>query len=127
VAQEPDHLYSDRVNKGLGLSRALARTLEVASPRAPFVGDLISDQNGENWRAGELSYARLRLTGRLGEGLRLMLPAISLGDVGAATAGVAVCVAASALVRGYSASDRVLIAASSEGGQVGSVSLRRMA
>lgn len=125
VAFEEDHLFSENENRGVALSAALTRTLSVASPSEPFSGVLVSDLNGESWRASELGYARVRLARRLGDGLRVLCPAASLGDTGAASGAVSVCVAARALARGYSRSDRIVIAASSERGHVGSLSLRR--
>jgi 3-oxoacyl-[acyl-carrier-protein] synthase-1 len=124
VGLEKNHLFTEEINQGQALSTALGQTLAAAA--GPFGGDLVCDLNGENWRAAELGYARVRLPQRLGEGLRLVLPALSLGDTGAASGAVSVCVAARALVRGYSRSDRVLIAASSERGHVGTLSLRRV-
>lgn len=124
VQLEKHHLRAEGVNVGQALSAALAQTLACcAAPRV--AGDLLSDLNGESWRAAELGYALARSPQRFGEGLRVIAPAVSLGETGAASCAVSICVAVRALLRGYARTERVLIASSSELGHVGTLCLSK--
>jgi 3-oxoacyl-[acyl-carrier-protein] synthase-1 len=124
VRMEKDHFFTRKPNLGVALAEALEEVLAGAALKAPFAGSLVSDLNGENWRANEWGYARLRLGQKLAEGLHLVLPATSVGDTGAASGAVGLCVAARALVRGYARAEHVVTVSSSERGQVGAVCLK---
>ncbi|RYZ41455.1 MAG: hypothetical protein EOO71_11925 [Myxococcaceae bacterium] len=123
VRIEQHHLFSRKPNTGVALAEALEETLVGAALEVPFAGSIVSDLNGENWRANEWGYARLRLESRLAAGLHLMLPALSLGDTGAASGAGGVCVAARALARGYARGAQILVVSSSERGHVGAMCL----
>lgn len=123
VRVEQNHFFSRKPNVGVALAESLEETLTGAALKGPFTGSLVSDLNGENWRANEWGYARLRLEQRLAEGFHLILPAISLGDTGAASGAVGVCVAARALARGYARAEQILVVSSSERGHVGAMCL----
>jgi 3-oxoacyl-[acyl-carrier-protein] synthase-1 len=71
--------------------------------------------NGESYRSFEWGLMRARLGAALGDVERLVHPAASLGDVGAATGGVLVACVVKALGRGYAASDAAVVWASSDG------------
>jgi 3-oxoacyl-[acyl-carrier-protein] synthase-1 len=78
---------------------------------------IISDQNGELYRAMEWGYALVRLRGQFPAFAEptLWYPAISFGDTGAASALAAVCVAVRAWERRYAPSNSALILSTSEG------------
>lgn len=98
----------------------LARTLEtVVAGGAPFAGDVLIDLNGEGWRAREIGGALTRLQGVFGPGVRWLTPATSLGDTGAASAAVAVCVAVGAHQRGWARGAESLVVSMSDDGAVG--------
>jgi 3-oxoacyl-[acyl-carrier-protein] synthase-1 len=126
LGKEADHFFSGKVNRGIGLSQAIDQALSNTSVTLPFAGDLISDLNGENWRAYELAGTRILLSHKISSEAPLILPCISLGEVGAASGGVALCVAIQSFARHYSHSDRVLILTSSERGDVGAACLRKI-
>ncbi|KYG07375.1 hypothetical protein BE21_02570 [Sorangium cellulosum] len=109
---------------GAGVARAVVDVLGDASPEAPFRGDIVLDLNGETWRAATWGNALARFAQRVASGTRLVLPCSSLGEVGAASGAVGVCVAARALARGYSSGDRAIVASCSEWGQAGALRLR---
>ncbi len=109
----------------MGLATVLQEALETASPDKPFQGDIVCDLNGENWRARELGSAWVRARGRLGEDVRLVAPAESLGETGAASGAVGVCVAVRSLLRRYSRSSQVVLLSSAESGHVGAMVLGR--
>jgi 3-oxoacyl-[acyl-carrier-protein] synthase-1 len=124
VGLETNHLFSGEINQGVALTSAIAQALSESSLPSPFSGDILSDLNGEVWRANELGNALVRLRGALdADRSNLVAPATSFGDVGAASGAVAVGLAVRSFVRRYSASNHALILSSSESGQVGSVCL----
>jgi 3-oxoacyl-[acyl-carrier-protein] synthase-1 len=122
--QEPNHFFSGEVSMGVALGDAIA---QVIPQGAPFTGDLFADLNGEPWRAYELGCARVRLSQFLSESVRMVLPAASLGETGAASGLVALCAAVRSFVRGYGHAGQALISSSSEHGHVGALHLARAA
>ncbi|MEZ6138538.1 MAG: hypothetical protein R3C53_26950 [Pirellulaceae bacterium] len=105
------------------LSRLLRST--VAKSQQQFGGDIVCDQNGELWRAKQLSGARLLARDSVHPNCRIVMPAISIGDTGAASAAVSLIVAATALYRGYASSEKSIVLASSECGDLGAAMLSR--
>jgi len=103
----------------------MKQALVELGPDKPFNGDLISDCNGEEWRAQELGSARMRLGNELGNATRFLFPGSSMGDVGAASAALGICLGVRALQRGYARGDQSLVIASSDYGAVGAVGLFR--
>jgi len=73
--------------------------------------------NGEGYRASEWGTAQFRLASLSKDWANLVcwLPAVSVGDVGAATSVVQACVAIEAAQRGYAPTRFVALAASSDG------------
>ncbi|HYO71589.1 MAG TPA: hypothetical protein VEU33_36480 [Archangium sp.] len=123
TASEP----GSRVAGQPGTGEMLARVLEQVLPHVPtggFVGDLISDLNGEEWRARAWGFVQVRLRDRLGERTRLLLPCTSLGDVGAASGAVGICMATCAFTRKYAVGEHAVIVSSAEHGEVGAIRVR---
>src|SRR5262249_16153247 len=110
-ATEPRPLTSEHQSTGAAMTHVLRGLLTGAGER--FV---LSDQNGESYRAFEWGLARTRVGERLGEVRELLHPAISLGDVGAATGALQVACALSAFARGYAASPEALVLCASDSG-----------
>jgi 3-oxoacyl-[acyl-carrier-protein] synthase-1 len=110
-------IYDEQRNVGRGLAQAVTESLDQAGIREPFTGDIIIDLNGEVWRATEYGGARVLLRPRLGEVLNEVTPAVSIGDVGSASAAVALCIAARSFVRGYATGDKTLVLISTERGE----------
>jgi 3-oxoacyl-[acyl-carrier-protein] synthase-1 len=123
IAFEEQNFFSDTPSTGIALHRILNSVLVESGAELPFCGDFVTDLNGENWKATELAYARLRLKDKISPAMRLVLPCESTGDTGSAAAAVSVCVAARSLVRGYSSGTRVLVATSTDHGYVGATCL----
>jgi 3-oxoacyl-[acyl-carrier-protein] synthase-1 len=123
LARENNHYYSAARNQGEALAAVVGEALKNASTPIPFDGDVISDLNGEEWRAYEFGMALVRMEGKLSPMLNMILPCESIGEIGAASGAVAVCIGARALQRGYARQDSVLIVSSSDLGQVGAVCL----
>ncbi|WNG36794.1 hypothetical protein F0U61_26310 [Archangium violaceum] len=108
----------DARRDGIVLADMLASMLSTS----PYRGDVIADLNGEEWRARELGSALARLGSRLAEA-RLLLPATSLGDVGAASGGVGVCIVARAFARGYARTNESIVLSLAETGRVAAIRL----
>jgi 3-oxoacyl-[acyl-carrier-protein] synthase-1 len=94
----------------------LCCSLNWQAEQTPWV---MSDQNGEAWRAHEFGSALQRLIGRnkAFQNLHVWLPAVSFGDSGAANAGLAIGCALAAWQRGYAPARFCGIVASSEGAE----------
>jgi 3-oxoacyl-[acyl-carrier-protein] synthase-1 len=123
LSQENNHYYSGGKNQGEALAAVIEQALGNAPVMSPFAGDLISDLNGEEWRAHELGMAQVRVKDKLNSKLNLILPCMSLGEVGAASGAVAICIGVRALQRGYARRNSVLVVSSSDNGLVGAVCL----
>ena len=114
LGMEPEPMRSDKVSTGAGLVTAIRGALP-ASPAPGSPDFLLCDLNGESYRAFEWGVAQARLGARL-EGLkRTVLPARSLGDVGAATGALLVATAVEAFERGWAPGEEALIFTASEG------------
>jgi 3-oxoacyl-[acyl-carrier-protein] synthase-1 len=109
LGDEPQPLRGDRQSSGRGLAEALRA---VVPERARWV---LCDLNGESYRAFEWGVVRARLGASLGDVERLVHPAASLGDVGAATGGVLAACVVAALQRGYAVADEAVLWASGDG------------
>jgi 3-oxoacyl-[acyl-carrier-protein] synthase I len=103
------------------LGEALATAIdECLQPLAPgFGGDVISDHNGEPWRASEYGHLQLRARSVNWSRARVSFPCASVGDVGAAAGAFGLVLAARALQRGYASRDGVLVLNSDDHGPVG--------
>jgi len=124
VVRSPETGTPDTTKRGMGLAQAVEAVLQGASAGRPFEGDVIIDLNGEVWRAGAWGHARVRLSEPLGERVRLVTFCASLGEVGAASGAVAVCIATRSLARRYAFGPRCLVVTSSEDGLSGCVLVR---
>jgi hypothetical protein len=100
-AREP----SDRFDASRPTGEALARCLvEVVSSVAPQDGPrlLISDLNGEDYRAHDWALAMVRLRARIGFSCPAeWIPALSFGSLGAAAGPTAIAMACRGFARGY--------------------------
>ena len=114
VGDEEASLDSGRVSSGSGLARALASADTGTRDHAPW---LLSDHNGETYRASELGHAivRLRAQSPRFASPHIEYPALAFGDTGAASALVGIIWAIRAFARGYAPGGPALVAATSEG------------
>jgi 3-oxoacyl-[acyl-carrier-protein] synthase-1 len=90
---------------------------------ASFDGDLLVDLNGEQWRASELGGAMARLGKRLGSA-RLLVPAVHVGEIGAAAAALALCFGVRSFRRGYARTGELLVTSLAESGRLAAIHLR---
>lgn len=124
VADEPHHRFSKSLTTGTALATALKRALEQLGDPRKRIHLVISDLNGDHWRAHEWGNALIKL--KEDHGLRsaeVLLPAESFGELGAAEAAVAICMGVRAFVRNYAKTKTVLLTASSYNGRKAAMAL----
>jgi 3-oxoacyl-[acyl-carrier-protein] synthase-1 len=119
LGEEPHPLRGDRQSSGRGLTEALRA---VVPAQARWV---LCDLNGESYRSFEWGVIRSRMGAPLGDVERLVHPAASLGDVGAATGPVLAACVAAAFQRGYAPADEAVLWASSDGAARAAVRIER--
>ncbi|QSQ22273.1 hypothetical protein JY651_45320 [Pyxidicoccus parkwayensis] len=108
------------------LGRALAEVARRVLPREkPFRGDVLLDLNGEDWKGKAWGSAQMYLTREHldFERCRLTVPAECLGEVGAASAPLAVGVAVGAFLQGHNPEGEALVLSLSDSGRVAAVHL----
>jgi 3-oxoacyl-[acyl-carrier-protein] synthase-1 len=110
LGREPETVRGDKPSSGAGLTQALRAA--VGPEGAPWV---LCDLNGESYRAFEWGIAAARLGARLGLVRRLVLPALGMGDVGAATGAILVGAVLEAFRRGHAPADAATLWTSSDG------------
>jgi 3-oxoacyl-[acyl-carrier-protein] synthase-1 len=114
--EEPSTLVSGSSSRGECLLSILAPMVDN-----PTLDDtqplwILTDQNGESYRAHEWGHALPRLAARAPAFMhpKLWYPAVSLGDTGAAAGAVAICIAIRAFARRYAPSVRAFVLSSSD-------------
>ncbi len=122
TAEERLHLYAGHVSQGAGLAACILDVLAHDPRPARFEGDVYSDLNGEEWRAREWGTALVRVGEEL-HAPNVHLPCVSVGDVGAASGALGVCLAVHGFVRGHSRTGQALVVSSSPWGTVGCLRL----
>ena len=99
--------------------RTLAETVVATASEMQRANDVYVDINGEERRAADWAHALLIVRSRLGYAPEnIIVPALSLGDTGAASGAIALCAAVRSFSRGHARSNEVLICSSSETGEV---------
>lgn len=118
VAMEPTVAKGDP-NQALGLSTVLRSVRDQAGLQAPPL--VVCDLNGDRYRAMEWGLASTRALGDIHGDLDFWHPADCIGDAGAALGILNVIWGATAMRRGYSPSQRVIVWGASENGVRGAV------
>jgi 3-oxoacyl-[acyl-carrier-protein] synthase-1 len=120
VGQEPHPFAARSRNLGEGLSQVIGAALSRGlPPGVAFQGDVISDLNGESWRASQWGHTAVRLRSQFQGRTRLVLPCASLGDTGAASGAVGLCSAIRSFARRYASGPYSLVVSSAEHGATG--------
>ena len=117
-ADQPRPMYSGEPPKGDAYEELLLGAADSAGWRDAVASWLITDQNGEPYRAMEWGYAVVRIAGRA-KALRhptLWYPAVSFGDTGAASGAVSMCMAIMAFDRGYAPAPAAAILSAADTG-----------
>ena len=123
LADEAGALLDGARSTGAGTSSVL---VDVFGRQGVGPYWVISDHNGENYRAMDWGHAVARLAGH-GPDLAdpaVWYPAMSLGDTGAASGAVALCLATAGFERGYAPSASAAVLSVAEGGGRAAVLVR---
>ncbi|RJS22587.1 hypothetical protein DRW03_14885 [Corallococcus sp. H22C18031201] len=119
------HFESERFHRrsrqpalGQALSRCVRTTLEALSDRGEETGLIIGALNGDAYRAQDWGTALVRLSDLPLRTTRQWYPAQSVGEIGAATGLVGLCMAIRGFARGYAQTRDVLVwTAGDDGGR----------
>lgn len=121
-AKEPRHFLSEEPQYGV----VLASLLSSAIREAGAVHAAYADLDGEIGRAMDWGHATARVQGECGTVPEpLVLPALSLGNTGAASGGISICAAVRSYARGYAPGPNILISSSSDDGSMAVCMLTR--
>ncbi|WNG14146.1 hypothetical protein [Cystobacter fuscus] len=122
---EPASTELPATHQGLALATAVREA--IAGTQGRPVGDILGNLNGEELRAMAWGTARVRIPREtLAETMRETWTATSLGDVGAASAAVSLCVAVRSFVRGYSRNGAALVWSLSDDGAASACLVRKL-
>ncbi|WIG97169.1 hypothetical protein [Myxococcus sp. SDU36] len=114
--------FTGKPNTGVGLAACLQQVIASGLPSEPFNGDVFVDLNGEEWRAREWGHVLVRSQEWLHDPAG-HFPATAVGDTGAASGALGLCLAVHALARGHARTRHALVSSSSDLGDVGGVLL----
>ncbi len=125
VDREPRAYIAGERSIGEALARAVDGVLKSGRVSLPYEVEAIVDLNGEPWRAEEYGHARIRVRPDRWASELLVLPAVSVGDIGAGMTALQIVLACRSLTRGYASAEHVLITSSDEYGNVGAAVLQK--
>jgi 3-oxoacyl-[acyl-carrier-protein] synthase-1 len=113
---EPNPLSGEKASTGQGLSAAIRHA--VAGRGDQFACHwVIGDLNGEAYRSFEWGTVMVRLRSLFATMQAIWHPVDCVGDIGAATPGLHIAQAVTAMKRGYAPAGEALVWSSSDGGQ----------
>jgi 3-oxoacyl-[acyl-carrier-protein] synthase-1 len=125
VAAEDEPYLDGGPKNGRALALALTEAVTASALGRPLDVDVYTDLNGESWRAYQFGAAFPQVSADLLQPRRFMMPAMSTGDVGAASSLAAVAVASHAFERGYARSASAIVTGMSASGRVGALVIGR--
>lgn len=122
----PDDFNSLTAQFGKRLAKAMRDALRPLSEASKnFQGDIYVDLNGEEWRSKAWGIAVNNTIDIINfDHCNIIIPAISVGEVGAASGGINVCLATRAFVKKYSCSAVSLVCSLSENGASSAILLK---
>ncbi|HKX27935.1 MAG TPA: beta-ketoacyl synthase N-terminal-like domain-containing protein [Blastocatellia bacterium] len=123
IGRETKLIKTEDLCLGEGLSATVWETVSGLQLPAERINDIYCDMNSERYRGEEWGFVCLRLAQYFDNPTVYRSPAESWGDMGAASGPLFAMLACQAAARGYALGPRVMLWASSEGGQRGSAVL----
>lgn len=121
--EESDEPFQNVTRRqGRAAKAALARALQTAGPS--LEGDLYVNLNGEDWRGAELGAVLSGIPVASRGGYRVIAPATSVGDVGAAAGALHIACALRSYARDYAAGPQSWILATSDYGDASVISVK---
>ncbi len=123
---EATHRLSGEPSAGVALFDAISETIKGLTNTGENTGLIIGDLNGDNWRAKEWGNALVKLAAKypLGDNAE-WYPAVSFGEIGAASGAVAICMGVRGVARGYAKTNNILIWMANDNGHKSSIYLRK--
>src|SRR5262249_24070784 len=120
-------LLSGKQTRGMGLAQALESLVKKVEMESLLPGWIVTDQNGEVYRAYELGCMLTRVLRKLPllQECPLTYPAMSFGDTGAASGFLAACMVIHAFQHQYNSVDSAVILSSSDRNERSSVLIMR--
>ena len=125
TGMESATIWSDAQSTAVGLRDAVRATFAQLPNQGSDTGLILSDLNGESYRAKEYGNTAVRALSKTLTNWALWHPADCIGDTGAAAFTVSACLGVRALAKDYARANRALVLGSSDDGLRGAVSLRR--
>jgi 3-oxoacyl-[acyl-carrier-protein] synthase-1 len=114
MGSEPEAFAtSEKQSTGAGLTAAMRAVLPASPGTSPDF--ILCDLNGESYRAIEWGVAQVRLGERLAPERKLLHPAASWGDIGAATGGGLLALACAAFRRGWAPAEEATVFCGGDG------------
>ena len=123
--EELNSLLSGKLSSGNALAQILTDIIKTGEIETDHIW-VLTDQNGENFRAIEWGNANVNIITHLKsfQDVKLWYPAISFGDTGAAYGAVSICLSVSAAQRGYAPAMNTIVISSDEDVQRSGILLR---
>jgi len=126
TAVEPVTIWSNEPSPATGLSQAILNTLNQLADRGAEVRLVVTDLNGEVYRAKEFGTTAARVLTAIPGKWAVWHPADCIGDTGAASFAVSSCLSVRALAQGYAKCNRALVIGSSDDGLRGAAVFSRV-
>lgn len=115
LASEADTVLTERHSQGKAALDALTTATSDARMKESDIGFVVSNSNGERYSGWEQMIFRSRFYRTRREKLPIAYPAMTVGDIGAASGALALAVAADSLSKGYSPGKVAMCEVASEG------------
>jgi 3-oxoacyl-[acyl-carrier-protein] synthase-1 len=116
TAQETDSVLSDRYSQGRAMLGALRDAVSGSGPSEPDIDFVVSNGNGERYHGWEMLFARPRFYRTRRDLMATAYPAMTVGDIGAASGALALMLAADSFVRDYAPGPIAMCEIASENG-----------
>jgi 3-oxoacyl-[acyl-carrier-protein] synthase-1 len=124
AAPSPNGERSARDDEDVAVRLAEVLGAATGAHSERFDGDLFVDLNGEVWKSRVWGSAQPRLHETIDwETARTVFPIVELGETGAATAAVSLCLGVRSFARRYARSDRALVCSIADDGAVAAIVL----
>lgn len=101
LAHETDSVLSERYSQGHALLEALRDAVKGSGPSEPDIDFVVSNGNGERYSGWEQMLTRPRFYRTRREILPTALPAMTVGDIGAASGALVLMLAADSFLKEY--------------------------
>ncbi|MER8894800.1 hypothetical protein [Mesorhizobium sp. M0676] len=123
LAQEIDSVLSERQSQGRAMVASLLAAFSGSGPKEPDIEFVVSNGNGERYSGLEQLVGRSRFYRTHREIFPTAYPAMTVGDIGAASAALVLMLAADSFISGYAPGRVAACELASEGGNRSAIAL----